>query len=633
MNTSFGKLCQSATTSNTCREKSVAMQEGILWADMVRAAGIEDKLFHTKSAGNRDNPAPDMRDTQTSHAFASAATMTDMVTADGTRVSPLTNTMVVERLDGIGSPREINCLNDNSFVDGHISAIGTDVYSLSQIGGTVMSGTSMAAPQVAGLAAYMLAIDDSLTPQKIKEILLDTAQVVPIGLDASCSDWPRPAPAIDAYAAVLSVDEESALSGSIIDAPVRNAILDVSNNGTDMASNSRFDEFDLMYYLREIDQGTQDKKNGIEEVKYSRVDLNGDGFDGGGDGYKKRFNLDLDYPPTYTVVTQSIEGENVAFNEASLSDNDILCYYAYSDLYTGSIEQRRLLVAPRCRRGVMAVYFRYYRDQVAVPSSSLNSACESTPALLTEERETLSTRPMRQTFPTAFYETRPAGHYWAAGDTDTEINIRNVSGIRRFQTGFVDNEPVCVDVPFATETEFNATLEHDPNGNRLNLDVLSRVQSDCQLNPDDGKLNCAESLTQAAWQAEFDYAIRTPLNLQLIMQLSCSATSDRVVADPDFPNPDTIGNMTLAYSTSRYDYTGERISTAPAQLFSCPENGIVDIVQDINLAAPATAGTTDNIVIRVSGQQQVSTPYVTTVEGSTFIENRINGFVEVRPGD
>ena len=65
---------------------------------------------------------------------------------------------------------------------------------------------------------------------------------------------------------------------------------------------------------------------------YSRWDLNGDGrakFGG-----RAKFNLDLGEPTALsTQITQQIEGVSVKFNEQLLTDLEILCYYAYSELY------------------------------------------------------------------------------------------------------------------------------------------------------------------------------------------------------------------------------------------------------------------------------------------------------------
>ena len=56
----------------------------------------------------------------------------------------------------------------------------------------------------------------------------------------------------------------------------------------------------------------------------------------------------MDYPPTYTSVSQTIEGNSVSFDENSLTDLDILCYYAYSPLYTGDTDKRKDLLKEKC---------------------------------------------------------------------------------------------------------------------------------------------------------------------------------------------------------------------------------------------------------------------------------------------
>ena len=68
---------------------------------------------------------------------------------------------------------------------------------------------------------------------------------------------------------------------------------------------------------------------------YSRWDLNGDGYTGGEN--KARFNLDIDYndqkASQYTQISKIIYGNKVIFDENELTDKEILCYYAFSELY------------------------------------------------------------------------------------------------------------------------------------------------------------------------------------------------------------------------------------------------------------------------------------------------------------
>ena len=91
--------------------------------------------------------------------------------------------------------------------------MGTEVWSLTGAnnGAGNKTGTSMATPQVAGLAAYIWALNPSLTPQQVLERLQKTSRV--LKTDESCS--PTPQPVIDAYAAVLAADDQTALDKTI----------------------------------------------------------------------------------------------------------------------------------------------------------------------------------------------------------------------------------------------------------------------------------------------------------------------------------------------------------------------------------------------------------------------------------
>ncbi len=89
---------------------------------------------------------------------------------------------------------------------------------------------------------------------------------------------------------------------------------------------------------------------------YGQFDLNGDGFTGGTG--VDRFDLDRTGSTQfgrsiYSAVEYDLGGVRVSLNENSLTDLQILCYYAYSPLYTGLEERRETLLANRC--GTIAV--------------------------------------------------------------------------------------------------------------------------------------------------------------------------------------------------------------------------------------------------------------------------------------
>ncbi|HUF65519.1 MAG TPA: S8 family serine peptidase, partial [Gemmatimonadaceae bacterium] len=86
----------------------------------------------------------------------------------------------------------------SSNVSGHLSAPGTGIWSTDTVQQkySEKTGTSMAAPHVAGLAGFLLAVDPNLSNGQLRDLLL--SNTVPVGGGAS--------PRIDAFAAVLGID-------------------------------------------------------------------------------------------------------------------------------------------------------------------------------------------------------------------------------------------------------------------------------------------------------------------------------------------------------------------------------------------------------------------------------------------
>jgi hypothetical protein len=329
LNTSLGYLCPSGNyLDKTCIEPGA-----LAWIEQVRGPtlwptglpgpeSLENWFLHVTAAGNVKAQG-DTSAVMNSEWTAAASLSGLVVPETGNLLVNLTNTLVIENRDRSpvilgGTP---GCLAADSKFPGELSAIGENVFSLtgSSFGYDWISGTSMATPQVAGLAAYLWTIKPGLTPAQITEILVRTA-------DSTDCGGTNPRPLIDAYAAVLALDR------NYPDMEVRRAILDLNEDRL-------FDEKDVEKFLAEFDtvNGTKD---------YSRYDLNGDGMTGGDTTAK--FNLDMDYPPTYTTVSQTIEGSSVSFDENNLTDLDILCYYAHSKLYTGDTDKRRDLLRDKC---------------------------------------------------------------------------------------------------------------------------------------------------------------------------------------------------------------------------------------------------------------------------------------------
>lgn len=209
-----------------------------------------------------------------------------------------------------------------------VAAVGENIATFSP--GTAVAGTSFSTPQVAGLASYLWLLSNDLRSEPAsvtREAIVENARLVALA-----------GPVVDAYATVLSLDAEELPTPA--SAPVRLAILDVNNDG-------RFDESDIATFLAHFLDG---QGNPVEPATadYSRFDLNGDGFTGG--SRTESFDLDRIGSTQFgatkysSAVSQQIEGQAISFDANALTDMEILCYYAYSALYTGDTAARAQLV-------------------------------------------------------------------------------------------------------------------------------------------------------------------------------------------------------------------------------------------------------------------------------------------------
>ncbi len=191
-------------------------------------------------------------------------------------------------------------------------------------------GTSFAAPQVAGLAAYLLSLDPDLDNWQIKEIIYD-----------AYVNSPNPG-FVDAYLAVLAID--SYANSTVI----RHKLLDIADANDIESPDGQFDEHDILLFLSKFAEYEQIRA-GVANAPadYARYDLNGDGFTGG--TYSTKFDLDMNYPPGYSLLSTPSANGFIETDEMNANDLDVLCYYAHSSLYTGSITDRdSLLVDCSC---------------------------------------------------------------------------------------------------------------------------------------------------------------------------------------------------------------------------------------------------------------------------------------------
>ncbi len=85
-----------------------------------------------------------------------------------------------------------------------VAAPGVDIFSTyaARNGYEYASGTSMAAPHIAGIVGLMLAANDELTPREVKEILQDNQVSAPIDNLPSGSSFGL----VDAHEAVLAAE-------------------------------------------------------------------------------------------------------------------------------------------------------------------------------------------------------------------------------------------------------------------------------------------------------------------------------------------------------------------------------------------------------------------------------------------
>jgi len=306
------------------------------WAVQVRHAGLEDRVVHAASAGN------DAASTTDNGVWSPAGVRNDLTNSIGDPITPLQNTLAVENLTDSGAPLYTpGCLSLLSDRGGNIAAVGENVYSnLLGSNAGFLSGTSMASPQVAAVAEYLWTIAPALSSEQIVSAI-EKNGLAPLPNDAGhCGTDLPSAPRLAAYASLLSLDQAPL---SPAKAPVRFAVLDANGDG-------QFDGKDLSLLaptvLRASDAGHPD---------WSRFDLNGDGYTGGARAVP--FDLDLGTlpgePPHLGTVTETIEGLQVPFDETHATDGSILCYYAYSPLFStspASVSVRTSLLKSYCTR-------------------------------------------------------------------------------------------------------------------------------------------------------------------------------------------------------------------------------------------------------------------------------------------
>lgn len=340
VNTSLQAACETAADNERFCTDDAARARGLSWLERVRgtdpARSLEGKFVHVTAAGNRA-AGIGTNDASIGGWDAASAALYPIFVGGGAdplvRVPNLTNTLVVENFESTDAePFAPACRSASSDAGGTLAAMGESVISfVSPTTTGTLSGTSMATPQVAGLAAYVWALRPSLSPTELIALLRRTGTAA----DASCGSAP---PVIDAYAALLAADEGGAAW------PVRSAILDVADGAGEPGENGSFDEADLALHFDKLAAGAG-------AIDYGRHDLNGDGRTGTEPDTTRTARLDLDADGSYGTIEQEVEGVTVRYDEARVSDRKALCYYAYSALYDGDPGARTATLGlPECVR-------------------------------------------------------------------------------------------------------------------------------------------------------------------------------------------------------------------------------------------------------------------------------------------
>lgn len=225
--------------------------------------------------------------------------------------TPAGNVIIVGSTDGV-----TNIPSRFSNPQGDVFAVGERVPSLQG----PIQGTSFAAPQVAGLAAYLWLLSPELRLQPVATTVQSIIDNRDLATDL-----------IDAYRTILALEAGEGLTprGS----PVRHAILNVA--GDQNPALGRFDEADLAAFVAALRPAGGDAEPTAAD--YGRFDLNGDGYTGG--TRTAPFDLDPASSPRFgraVLGNATTSAAGLAYDERAVTDAQILCYYAYSPLYAGT---------------------------------------------------------------------------------------------------------------------------------------------------------------------------------------------------------------------------------------------------------------------------------------------------------
>lgn len=346
VNTSIG---HSDPDGSTDPNEGPANRHARKYAKALRRNNLVNSVVHATSAGNAsfddDGNLTNRWPSRLNSGYA-YATLGDITGFLGADVAELDNILVVENRtnssESSSSRPTPQCLGGGSLFSGNISGIGSGVYSFGsdvtdssgdELGSdsqsaTYLSGTSMASPQLAGVAAYAWAMDTSRKGPDLVNLLIGLARSDYV---SGCTTTPaQPQPVVDAFDAVRAAGGADA----------QRALNDAASGPSTAGNDGTFDADDIRFLLNQWAAGAN--------LDYGRYDLNGDGWTDGAPGSGNTEPVDLNGDGSRGTVQQTLEGFQRNFDETSVSDLDVLCYDAYGAAYAGSTTDRNRLLGQLC---------------------------------------------------------------------------------------------------------------------------------------------------------------------------------------------------------------------------------------------------------------------------------------------